>query len=105
MKTNKNISLNDVGKKLPFEVPENYFENFALQMDEKIMGKRTSSRKFFKPWMYIAASIVGILLAGQIFYTVYQNNTRNKEDNYEAYVLSQVDESSIVDYYVDKPAN
>ena len=105
MKTNKNISLSDIGNKLPFEVPENYFDNFALQMDEQILGKSISFRNSFKPWMYIAASLVGILLAVQIFYTVYQNNTRNKEDNYEAYVLSQVDESSIVDYYVDKPAN
>ena len=105
MKTNKTISLNDVGKKLPFEVPENYFENFAQQMDKQIMGKDVSSRKFLKPWMYIAASLVGILLSGQVFLTVYQNNTRNKADNYEAYVLTQLDESSIVDYYVDKPAN
>ncbi len=105
MKTKKNISLNDAGNKLPFEVPENYFENFAQQMDEKIMLKSNSSRKFLKPWMYIAASLVGILLAVQIFYSVNKSNATTKEENYESYVLSQVDESSLVDYYVDEPAN
>ena len=101
MKDNKHITLEEIGKELPFGVPENYFEQFANQMEAQIAVKRTPFRKVLINWMSMAAMFVGILIMGQIFYTVYQNNTVKNEDNYELYVLSQVDESSLIDYYVD----
>lgn len=105
MKTNKHISLDDVGKELPFAVPEHYFEQFPLEMERKIAGKKKSVHKLLKPWMYLAAMFVGILIIGQIYYMVYQHNTSTKQENYESYVLSQVDESSLMDYYVEDSSN
>jgi len=102
MKTNKHISLDEIGKELPFEVPSNYFEQFAVQMDEQIDFKPVTVRKLLKPWMYMAAMFVGILLLGQVFYNIYQNNTTKNAENYELYVLSQVDETVLMDYYVDE---
>lgn len=102
MNKKKHISLDDVGNKLPFTVPENYFEQFAQNIESQISAKQVSVYKLLKPWMYMAAMFVGILIFAQVFYSVYQNNTKSKEDNYESYVLSQVDESSIMDYYVDE---
>jgi len=102
MKTNKHISLEEIGKELPFSVPENYFEHFASQLEEQIGYKNVSIRRLLKPWMYMAAMFVGILMMGQVFYTVYQNNTVKNADNYESYVLSQVDETALMDYYVDE---
>ncbi|HEY5593148.1 MAG TPA: hypothetical protein VIK55_19290 [Paludibacter sp.] len=102
MKTNKHISLEEIGKELPFSVPENYFEQFASQLEEQIGYKNVSIRRLLKPWMYMAAMFVGILMMGQVFYTVYQNNTVKNADNYESYVLSQVDETALMDYYVDE---
>ena len=103
MKKNKNISLDEIGKELPFGVPDNYFEQFAVQMDEKI-GFQSAfvTKKFIRPWMYMAAMFVGVLLMGQVFYNIYQNNTIQNAENYELYVLSQVDETALIDYYVDE---
>lgn len=101
MKTNKNISLAEIGKELPFSIPENYFEQFALQIDEQIGYNQKTVHKFIRPWMYAAAMIVGVLVLSPVFYSVYQNKATANTENYESYVLSQVDESVLMDYYVD----
>ncbi len=104
MKKNNKISFEEIGRELPFIVPENYFEHFALQIDEQISHNSGSSHRFLRQWMYVAAAFVGIFMLGQTFYKVNQNNATQKADTYEAYVLSQVNEASMVDYYVDEPA-
>jgi hypothetical protein len=43
-------------------------------------------------------------MIGQTYYKVHQTSVTQKADTYEAYVLSQVNEASMVDYYVDEPA-
>jgi len=103
MKNNKNILIEEISKELPFSVPENYFDQFALQIDEQIGFKRTIVRKVLKPWMYMAAMFICILIMGQVFYTVNKNNSTRNAENYESYVLSQVDENSLADFYVDEP--
>ena len=103
MKNNKNIMIEEMSKELPFGVPENYFDQFALQMEEQVGFKRSIARKVFRPWMYMAAMFVGVLLVGQIFYTVNKNNATHNAENYESYVLSQVDENSLAEVYVEEP--
>jgi len=105
MKENKHISLDEIGKELPFSIPENYFEQFASKIEKQIENKQLSSHRILKRWMSMAAMLVGVLLVGQISYTIYQNNTEKKAANYESYVLSQVDETALIDYYVDEPGN
>jgi len=102
MKTNNNILTDEMSKKLPFEVPENYFNEFAHQMDKQIGYNKTIFQKIIRPWMYVAAIFVGIVIMGQLFYTVNQNITARNAQNYESYVLSQVDENSVADLYVDE---
>jgi hypothetical protein len=104
MKNNKNILIEEISKELPFSVPENYFEQFALQMEEQVGFKKSIIRKVFRPWMYIAAMFIGIMIMGQIFYTVNKNNATRNAENYETYVLSQVDENSLADVYIEEPA-
>lgn len=88
--------------KLPFTVPEHYFENFALQLNSKIADQpKTFILKKRKPWLYVAAIFVGMVIFGGSYYYKYQKDTEIYSENYETYVLSQVDESSIIDYYVD----
>jgi hypothetical protein len=103
MKTNNKISLDKIGKELPFSVPENYFEQFASQIDERIGYKTTVGKKFFRPWMYMAAAVfTGIVVLTPVFYTTNtQLNVAQTTDNYESYVLSQVDETVLLDCYVD----
>jgi hypothetical protein len=45
---------------------------------------------------------VGVLVAGQVFYSTHQKRLARNAENYESYVLSQVDETSMVDYYVEQ---
>jgi len=104
MKNNKNILIDEISKELPFGVPENYFNQFALQIEEQIGYKRSIIRNVLKPWMYMAAMFVGILIMGEVFYTVNQNNTTRNTENYETYVLSQVDETMLVDAYMNEPS-
>ena len=104
MKNKKNILIEEMNKELPFGVPENYFDQFALRIEEQIGYKKTIFRKGMKAWMYMAAMFIGILIMGQVFYTVNRNNAAKNAETYETYVLSQVDENSLVDMYVDEPA-
>jgi hypothetical protein len=96
--------LDKIGKELPFSVPENYFEQFASRIDEQIGYKSTAKSRFLKPWMYMVAAIfVGIIVLTPAFYTVNnQQNIAKTSDNYESYVLSQVDETVLLDCYVDQ---
>jgi hypothetical protein len=104
MKKNNNIKLEEIGKEMPFSIPENYFNQFALQIDEQIGFRKTLNHNKIRTWMYMAAMFVGIIIAGQVFYTVNQNNVTRNAENYESYVLSQVNENSVVDLYVDEEA-
>lgn len=105
MKTNNQISFESAGKNVPFTVPENYFENFAAQFDQKI-GFQPAKRKIFRSWMYAAAAvIVGIAVLTPLMYTRNAPTATSGTDNYESYVLSQVDEGAMIDYYVDQHNN
>jgi hypothetical protein len=102
MKDTNHISLNEIDKKLPFKVPENYFDNFAVQIDRQIAANRQISHRRIQKWIYaVAASLVGIAIMTQVYVS---NNSKEKTataDKYETYVLSQVDESTLMDYYLD----
>jgi hypothetical protein len=100
MKTKKHITLNEVGKELPFKTPDNYFVQFAQQIDEQIGYTQKSKHKFIRPWMYIAAISIGIIMS-PIFYSTYQNKHRGTV-SYESYVLTQVDETVMMDYFTDE---
>ncbi len=102
MKTNKHISLNEIGKEVPFSVPENYFNHFTQQIEEQIGIHTPPAHKLLRPWMYIAAMFVVALMLGQLGYRLYQNNSTQNSENYELYVLSQVDETALMDCYVDE---
>jgi hypothetical protein len=102
MTNNKNILNEKVAKELAFRVPENYFDQFALQIDKQIGYQRSSNHKLLRRWMYVAAMFVGVLVAGQVFYSTHQKRLARNAENYESYVLSQVDETSMVDYYVEQ---
>ncbi|MBN2767406.1 MAG: hypothetical protein JXR27_13640 [Paludibacteraceae bacterium] len=101
MDNKKHILFGEAGKKLPFTVPENYFENFASQMEAQVTIKPVSVFKIMRPWMYMAAMFLGVLFLSRVGYNVYQEKSNTLiADNYELYVLSQVDEAEIIDYYL-----
>lgn len=101
----RNKTLERIGTELPFKVPENYFDQFASQFEVRIDAKKPRHISLQKKWMSIAAMFIGVLVIGQLllkqYDKQYDKETANKHDNYEAYVLMQVDESSLVDCYVN----
>lgn len=66
--------LQKIGKKNPFTVPENYFENFTQELMDKLPAKeavfQTEAPTLWqrvKPWLYMAAMFCGIMLSVRIF--------------------------------------
>jgi hypothetical protein len=107
METTNNNPFEKVGKELPFTVPENYFEQFATGIENQI-GYTSTHRKMFKPWMYaVAAVFLGFVVLTPILRShKSQSNIVGSTENYETYVLSQVDETVMYDsYVVDNNAN
>ena len=100
MKDRKHISLDDIGNKLPFTVPENYFEQFAAQIDGQISVKPVPVINLLRPWIYMVAMFIGLFLMGKVSLSVYQNNKIMNAENYEMYVMSQVDEDEMIYYYL-----
>ena len=102
MKNKNNISLEDIGNKLPFSVPDNYFEEFANQIDGQVQIKPVPIIRLLKPWMYMAAMFLALFFIGQIAYNSYENKESDLAlvENYDLYVLSQIDENEIVEYYL-----
>ena len=95
----KDLILKDEAtKKLPFSVPENYFNDFSAKIDRQIAQKTPVKRRYL--WLYSAAAIfVGLLVVGQVFYSNYRQEAAYME-NYETYVLSQVGNNAMY-YYLD----
>lgn len=101
MKANTNI--NKTGNKLPFSVPSGYFEQFAVGMESQISVKPVSIKRIFAPWVYLVAMFAGIFLITTFFYNTQRQHKALDADMYEFYVLSQVDQSILLDYYGSEP--
>lgn len=106
METNNKNILKEIGNRNPFTVPEGYFEGFTLQMEARTSGSKTVYlRKIMRPWMYMAAMFLGMLLIGNVIFNVYKTSKQDNTEMYEMYVMSQMDNSVMIDYYVDQTEN
>ena len=84
--------------KQPFTVPENYFEQFAEQFETQIAIKPLSPIKLLRPWLYMAAMFMGVFFMAKIAFTVYNDNKLAATENYELYVMSQLNDVENLDY-------
>ncbi|MBR5192931.1 MAG: hypothetical protein IKW37_00715 [Bacteroidaceae bacterium] len=73
MKEEQDI-LKKVGTKNPFQVPEGYFESFTQELMSKLPEKETcvpiaepNLWTRVKPWLYMTAMFLGIMLSVRIF--------------------------------------
>ncbi len=101
MSNKPGISLKDVGKELPFTVPDHYFEDFANRMVAQTQRRRVPLRRMMKPWLYLAALFAGVVLMAAVANAIYQYRINVKMERYEYYLLSQVDQMTIIDFYYD----
>jgi hypothetical protein len=66
-------SLDEMGKKNPFKVPDGYFEGLTSQIMAQLPEKVQKETKVVnlwervKPWMYMAAMFIGIALMVRLF--------------------------------------
>lgn len=102
METKNKYKFDEMEPRLPFTVPENYFVEFAAQMEERIAPERTPMRRMMKPWLYMAAMFIGLLVVGNVLLQVHRTNSLEQAEKYEAYLLSQLDQSLYYEYYFDE---
>ena len=68
-------NLSNMKKDQPFKVPEDYFENLGDRIQERIETEENpKGRNIFvvlKPYMWMAASIIGVVLAVRVVITTF----------------------------------
>ena len=104
MQKDDNI-LNKFGNKRPFSIPENYFENFAVEMEKQIAPKKekTVTVSFIvklKPYLYAAAMFALVLLVGDYLVKDYKATTEVAMDQHEL-ILSYLDENTLIEYLIE----
>jgi len=73
----KKIKLDEISKKSPFKVPENYFEDFASRMEAHLSRevKKVSLFHKLRPYMFIAA-VIAVMLS--VTFVVFRNGNQDK---------------------------
>ena len=104
METKNKYTFEEVGNRLPFDVPENYFEEFAVRMEVLTGNQKVPVKRMAHSWMYMAAMFVGLFIIGNVLLQVFKSNRIKHTEAYEAYLLSQLDESVYYDYYFTEVA-
>lgn len=100
--------LKKIGNRTPFKEPENYFEQLPSIIDAKVTPKKVSFFEKTKPLLYFAAIFVGFYVVIHFAVRTLNNNPeqttltaqqeKTSDDVLYNYVLSELDENTIVDY-------
>ena len=106
MKTN--TKLETIGKKNPFKVPEGYFETFSDKLMSQLPEKEKQEVPVInmwermKPWVYMVAMFVGIMLMVNTFVNKTETSSILSK-NVEEISISEIDD--FYSYYEDKIAH
>ncbi len=102
----KDFDLIDVGKQMPYRVPEGFFKQFPDRMMERIRAERARRRR---RWGFsLGATAVAALFAGVVFFGGMGRDTENPDtlsvsfaDKMNAYISQLSDEelAEQFDYY------
>jgi hypothetical protein len=100
MKKNQNnkTRLESLNRELPFSVPENYFDDFTVRLQERMHAEKKTGlfRKTYemiRPQLAIAAAIAAFAVIGYTTVTLIVNDN-NKTDNV-------VEIADVINYYFD----
>jgi hypothetical protein len=90
--------LNDIQKKNPFKVPDNYFEDVNRKIISVTSGSDHEVRKIsiynrFRTRLLVAASVTGIII---ISYTAIKLLTPDKRDSRVSEILHEINPDSII---------
>lgn len=94
-----NIKLDEIKKGNPFEVPENYFENFSARMADKISQAETdkapaAAHVWLRPKMAFAMALAGLailLIVGTLYFN-FGRKSISPGEMMEAYKYSAIQE-------------
>lgn len=104
-----NFNFEEKSKINPFEVPNGYFEEFALKIEQqiqpKIMPMRVSFMERTKPFLYAAAMILAIFTIGTVFMNNFLKSNISENQPVAAYdeasdqmFLEELSEDAMIDY-------
>ncbi len=103
MKENNKIPdiLSSAGKKLPFTLPDNYFETFQGRLQDRMKqqeraGSFTTVIQFLRPRMSYAAIIAGFLVIS--FFASRQIIQSSRELSLDNFELAEIVDYYLVDY-------
>jgi hypothetical protein len=108
MKEEDNI-LKRYGKKNPFTVPDNYFENFRKDIMEKLPEKESANEakitawQRIKPWIYMTAMFCGLMFSAKMLMQKPNDDIQTIADSVHAEFTDEeieniIDNSMIDDY-------
>lgn len=98
METSNNI-LEKIGNRRPFQVPENYFEQFTEAWEHRVETKQKTLFWKRSAWRYAAAIVLIVAILGPLFSLLRQQKIEQQLEEYELYLYSQIDASVMYDYY------
>ena len=98
-----NAELSKINRENPFNVPEDYFDNFSSRLHDEIHASEAPGfyEKYVlavKPYLAVAAFFVGVIILGIVFYNIFFPGNSIKElkpdeivelINEDAYYLSE----------------
>jgi len=82
----KQNALDEFKGKNPFKVPDGYFEGLTAQIMAQIPEESRKEAKVIplrdkiRPWLYVAAVFVGVLICLRIVMGPYLQDTDNRDD-------------------------
>ncbi|MGN1376656.1 MAG: hypothetical protein ACI4V5_08875 [Prevotella sp.] len=106
----RDFDLENIGKKMPYTVPEGFFDTIerevlAATTSEKVLSKSVSNHRFRFRTIFAAAAGLALILAFSIYNKVYDNESR-QETNFTAVEqafcnLSPTDQDYLIEAYQD----
>ncbi len=101
MKTKK--TLDEIGNKHPFTVPENYFEDFALRMETQTRPQSPAIFQSIRPWLYMAAIFIGLFVLVQpILYSVKEKQEKQMiSEELDVFVQNGDETDPLLEYLLD----
>ncbi|MDR1653520.1 MAG: hypothetical protein LBS01_07750 [Prevotellaceae bacterium] len=95
--------LRERGNRVPFSVPEGYFEQFTASVLQLTVQQSSQKPRLFgaRHWWSMAAAVT--LLLSVSFYSYRDHHRQQLAENREyedTYLMSQIDNSDLVEYYL-----
>jgi len=99
--------ISSAGKKIPFEVPDSYFESFPGKLQERLTESRKPHTRSIRPQLAIAAMFIGLITVGYAGFRILSSPEKpiyfSSEEMTEAieYFAYEVDDEMLVSAIIE----